>query len=334
MGIRVFALSFVAVAAVTRVAAAQPSDAVPQREPRGAGWYGLQTLAIDGAGIGVGLAALAIASPLSVTPAHVPTAGGYIATGVYAVGSVGAPAVHWAHHRVGVGFADMGMRVTVPPVTGLLGMLTYCGARNFHGDCAQNGMVGGVLAGEVFVASIDALLLARDEPEDASPPAARAWYGWQTMLAEVPGLGLGAYFAVQASSSSRANDKNAPNSLEAAGIGWWVGSVVVPPWVHVAHGRILVGLADAGARLLVPTLTTVVGILGYCSTTGGIRDCVADGALGGLGVGVAGMALFDALVLAREPAGDAGSRPPAPTGWAPTLQPARGGAVIGVGGMF
>jgi hypothetical protein len=333
MGPRLCALATVAASAITRAAAAQPSDAPPPREPRDEGSYALQTLAIDGAGIGVGLAALAITSRMSVTPEHAPNAGGFIATGVYAVGSVGAPAVHWAHHRVGVGFADMALRVTVPPSVGLLGMLAYCGERNFQ-DCAQNGMIGGVLAGEAFVATIDALLLARDDHEDPIPPAPRAWYGWQTLLAEVPGLALGVYLAVQSSSSTRANDRNAPNSLEAAGVGWWVGSVIVPPLVHVAHGRILVGLADAGARLLVPPVVTVVGILGYCSTTGGIRDCVADGALGGLGVGVAGMALFDAFVLAREPAGDAGPRPPAPTGWAPTLQPARGGAVIGLGGMF
>jgi hypothetical protein len=281
----------------------------------------------------VGLAALAITSPMSVTPAHQPNAGGFIATGVYAIGSVGAPAVHWAHHRVGVGFADMALRVTVPPTVGLFGMLAYCGPRNFQ-DCAQDGMIGGVLAGEAFVATIDALLLARDEHEDPTPPAPRAWYGWQTMLAEVPGLGLGVYLALQSSASTRANDRNAPNSLEAAGFGWWIGSAIGPPLVHIGHGRILVGLTDAGGRLLIPPVVSVVGILGYCSTTGGIRDCVADGALGGLGVGVAGMALFDAFVVAREPANDAGSRPPAPTGWAPTIQPARGGAVIGLGGMF
>jgi hypothetical protein len=58
-----------------------PAD-TPQRE-----WYGWQTLVVDGVGI--------VTLPVLV------------GVGVYLVGP---PIVHWAHGRVGLGFADLGIR--------------------------------------------------------------------------------------------------------------------------------------------------------------------------------------------------------------------------------
>src|SRR5260221_11986367 len=90
--------------ALAHPAAAQSGDTPPRRPPpreSGDAWYGWQTLAGDAAGVGGGLAALAISSSTSIDPAHVPNDARFVPTGVYAVGSVGAPALHWAHGRVG-----------------------------------------------------------------------------------------------------------------------------------------------------------------------------------------------------------------------------------------
>jgi hypothetical protein len=42
------------------------------------------------------------------------------------------------------------------------------------------------------------------------------------------------------------------------------------------------------------------GVLGYCSTTGAVGDCIGTGAQLGLVAGLGAVDLFDALVLARE----------------------------------
>ncbi|HEY8039774.1 MAG TPA: hypothetical protein VIF15_08280 [Polyangiaceae bacterium] len=312
-------------------APAQPPPAAQSPYPKHEStWYGWQILAVDAAGIGAGLGALAVTSGENIDPAHVPSPAGYLATGLYAVGSVGGPAVHWAHGQIGKGFGDMAMRVLGPPTIGLFGMLFYCGTRQFN-DCAQNGMIGGVLAGEVLASGIDAALLADDDDRPLHPKPQGDWYGPHVWLADAASLGFGVYVAT----ANQNNGQSSLSAIEAAGLGWWAVSWLVAPIAHFAHGRIGYGFADVGMRLIVPPVLGVVGILGYCSTTGGIRDCAIDGLAGGIGLGTLGVSLFDGLVLAHEAPPEEPEKEPAPsTGWSPVIQPVRGGATLGAGGMF
>jgi hypothetical protein len=110
-----------------------PATTAPAREARCAPltqrhWYGWQTLATDGGGIGLIIlgGALQFEGPLAVTAVSV------------GVGSLflGGPIVHIAHGRVGIGILDFGMRLTLPAIGG------YLASGQCEGECGGQVLLG------------------------------------------------------------------------------------------------------------------------------------------------------------------------------------------------
>lgn len=119
-------------------------------------WYGWQTLTLDG---------VAIASGAILAK------GGFDGAGWVWIGSYafGPPVVHALHGRVGMAFADLGIRVGAPVVTTLIGGVIGC-SKSSDGDfgdvtaCAT-GLALGFLVGYAGAIAIDAAVLAREKVE-------------------------------------------------------------------------------------------------------------------------------------------------------------------------
>jgi hypothetical protein len=111
-------------------------------------WYGWQTLATDGAGIGLIVVggALQFRSPAAVTTASI------------GVGSLflGGPIVHMAHGRWGIGVLDFGMRLTLPIIGG-----AYAGSQQCSGECGGPALIGLMIG--LSPIWIDAAILARED---------------------------------------------------------------------------------------------------------------------------------------------------------------------------
>jgi len=136
--------------------AAPPPDASADDSDEQENWYGWQTLAVDGTSL-----ALAIGGGASELGA----VAGLGVTGLI----VGAPIVHFAHGRVGTGFASAGLRVGLPIVGALIGVA----AEDCHDGrdwCGLGGAAVGVLVGGVAAIALDAAVLAREDVKrDPSP---------------------------------------------------------------------------------------------------------------------------------------------------------------------
>jgi hypothetical protein len=249
---------------------------------------------------------------------------------MYFVGGIGAPAVHWAHGHPGIGFADMGMRILLPPITSLFGAAATCD----NEGCSKRGFVTGSFVGYAGAAAFDAAVLARDNTRPITH-APGTWYGWQTLAVDAGGLAFGVYFGLATARDPKVHIEFVP----AVGVGWWAISFIGPPIVHFAHGRVGMGFGDFGIRVAMPVVAMLAGIIGYCPGTAA-NDCVESGAFTGLTAGVAASALLDATVFAYDktaPSDVRGDREDTTHSVGivvPLLQPARGGGVAGVAGMF
>jgi hypothetical protein len=171
---------------------------------------------------------------------------------------------------------------------------------------------------------------AQTAPEPAPTPRVTTsqWYGWETLLVD------GAALTTMIASGVRSN-----NGLAPVGYGLFV---LGPPLVHVAHGHIGTGLADAGMRFLLPI---AVGALGYaidysmssCNDQQWLCFRGLGGAVIGAFIGYATAVTLDAAVLAREPVVRVPEKrvDSARVRWTPTLQLNQGGGASGgVAGMF
>lgn len=123
-------------------------------------WYGWQTLTFDGAAIvgGIGLGELGVKRPELFW------------LGTYALAP---PVVHLAHGRVGIAFADLGLRVAAPTATTAIGYAIACkkeGSLDDLGTCIA-GMALGFVIGYGAAVAVDAAVLAREQVEIA--PAKR-----------------------------------------------------------------------------------------------------------------------------------------------------------------
>jgi len=282
-----------------RCAAAQAAPAAataaPARAEPTSGWYGWQTLTVDAAALALG-AAIAASADVELEPANV------VAATWYGVGAVAAPAVHHAHDNWPIGLSDFGLRALAPPVIGFFGWITACTAnRDFESECAASGWGVGSLIGLSGVALIDGLVLARPRTAVDERASRTSWYGWQMLAIDLVGYGLGA-----ATVSGKRTDEGAEihPALGAWAIGYTVG-VIGAPIVHFAHGKVGFGFLSLGLRALAaPLLGVLPGLAGYCAATGGASDCAEHGAQWGLLGGSLAVGLFDALVLAHEPADD------------------------------
>jgi hypothetical protein len=221
---------------------------------------------------------------------------GLVAGTWYGVGLVAAPAVHYAGQQWPLGLGDFALRTLFPPLIGLTGILAACVAHDeFDSGCARAGVTGGLLFGLAGAAAFDALVLS-SAPIKQAPGPTGSWYGVQILVIDAIAYGLGAIFA--AKKPREGHDRPHP------GLALWVADyaigVIGAPIVHFAHGNIGFGFASLGMRLLLSPIGAVIGLIGACSAAAGSKDCPAEGAQWGLLGGSLTIALFDALVFARE----------------------------------
>jgi hypothetical protein len=125
-------------------------------------WYGYQTLATDGG-------AVAFMVALGASHDHASQQG--LMVGALTMYELGAPTVHFAHHQVGRGFIDLGLRIGLPVVGtvvgGALGLATASPATSSNWFAALDGELTGAIVGGtiglISASAIDAVFLAREE---------------------------------------------------------------------------------------------------------------------------------------------------------------------------
>lgn len=310
------------------------ADAVPEAPARASApdhWYGEQTLAVDAAALAIGLGAYGATASWRSSTDDAPALSAYLATSLYGVGLAAAPIVHWANGQVGIGFADLGLRLALPPVVGIIGIAASCTGQEFR-DCSQDGMIGGTLLGAAAVAALDALVLARQRPS-ANPPPETSWYGWQTLIVDGALLGVASYLATRPRDPPDPGEHEFSDMLYFA-LGWYSFSAITAPVVHFAHGRVGIGFADFGVRLGLPLVSVVPGLLVACSGLGGRDGCTSAGIEGGILGGMILASGLDAFVFARKRASAAPANAPSTGSVLPMLTPTEGGAVVGAMGTF
>jgi hypothetical protein len=176
------------------------------------------------------------------------------------------------------------------------------------------------------------------DPPQRSEPEATAWYGWQTLIADVPAVLLTVGALTQLGDGRN-------GGLATGLLGTAVPLfVLAPPFVHGGHDRW--GVA-AGDFLLRGAVTAVSAFLGLVSSIqndipcpgGAPGHCTGPVPLGtsmGIVAGMGAVAAVDASALAREPAtaGSALPRPPQAR-WSPVVGVTPGGGrSFGVVGTF
>jgi hypothetical protein len=269
-----------------------PPSLVQQAPPPEPKWYGYQTLLLDGLGIVAGLATA------SMHETDGPDLGVF-ATVWYGVGAATAPAIHYAHGRMGVGLADLGIRLLAPGVVGLVGLFMSCTLTGDYDDgyCAEDGWSVGNTIGLGAAAAIDAFVLGYGG-DDGAALAAPSWYGYQTLIVDALSYGAGA-IAVATGWRTKSGREIHP------ALGMWVigysVSAIGAPIVHFAHGRIGKGFISLGARVVLAPIGALPGMLMYCAASDFEDDCESDGAQWGLLAGSLAVSLFDAFALAHDP---------------------------------
>ncbi|MBK8215200.1 MAG: hypothetical protein IPK71_15780 [Myxococcales bacterium] len=167
-------------------------------------------------------------------------------------------------------------------------------------------------------------LVARRRAETEGEEAPREWYGYQTLVVDLAGIGMTAGAA------------GGGYPLAIAGLATYV---VGGPIVHAAHGHGAKVAIDLGIRLGAPTVGGLTGILlgcaGGCSgDLGGLAGAI--GGAFGAGLGVVTAIVIDSAVLAREPAEQ--GKESAKWDGKPIVRPEvtslPGGGAVGVGGAF
>jgi hypothetical protein len=138
------------------------------------------------------------------------------------------------------------------------------------------------------------LLISNDALAEGSSRAKR-WYGLQTLGVDGAAVGLALGGIIY----------DAP-ALTMFGVGTYA---LGPPIVHVAHGKVVTGLASVGIRLLAPLAGGAVGGgVGYIGGGGLTNDgfgpltTAAVGATLGIAIGYFGAVVADAGALAYEDA--------------------------------
>lgn len=281
--------------------------------------YRWQLLTADAMGLALGLGI-----GLSPIPSKLPDAPNAISTtGAlwYGVGSLAGPSIHFANGNQVAGFGSLALRLLTPPLASLGGVVTVCTSRRFR-NCTHDGFSSGFLLGTAGAAVMDAFLLAK-----APTPQARRWYGWQTLLVDAGGLGLGTYVLLRAQNSSTSSE------LPILPMSMWVGLYLIgtvgAPIVHFAHGRWLVGLGDLGLRLFAP-VGVLVGLGGACLANP-VGKCSTTGAAFGLLWGSLAAAVVDAGVFAFSPEPVARRETPE---WLPVVSVTSDQATVGVAAAF
>jgi hypothetical protein len=133
-------------------------------------WYGWQTLATDGAAIGLISASLATADNNGRNSPSLALAWG--ALGAYALG---APVMHFVHENPGRGFASFGMRIGGPVVLGFTGALLENCRSGGHDLCGLGGALIGTGLGIIGAVAVDAAVFAYDDKPAENEAARRSF---------------------------------------------------------------------------------------------------------------------------------------------------------------
>lgn len=150
-----------------RACAADDAPAPHSTEEAPSRWYGWQTLATDGAAVG-----LITASLITVDGGqHSPSSA--LAWGALGVYGLGAPVMHFVHENPGRGFASFGLRIGGPIVLGFTGaMLENC--RGGGGEfCGLGGALIGTTLGIIGAVTVDAAVFAYDDKPAENEAASR-----------------------------------------------------------------------------------------------------------------------------------------------------------------
>lgn len=221
---------------------------------------------------------------------------------------------------------------------------------------ARHLLLGGALASVLLAASssaqadetwvaapVAAPIEAAPVAHESTPPSPRThharpthWYGWQPLVAD--GLTFTVFMA-----SAFNTHRNGSGILLATGASY----LLVPPIIHLAHGRPGIAAASLGLRLGVPLGAALLG--GGLASGCGDGYCGIAGAALGFVVGIVAASAIDVGALSNEEGNDAPPaeeaaatpparvRPPPPRSVAltPVGGPRReGGFDLGLGGTF
>jgi hypothetical protein len=150
--------------------------------------------------------------------------------------------------------------------------------------------------------------------QPAAEPRRSEWYGWQILLSDA------ASFTIILAQPARPT----------ATIGV-VTYLVVPPFIHFAHGNVKQGFASLALRVLLPPVGAVVGYAAGSFVCNENSSCVdASVAFGGL-AGLVGTIVTDTAVLAVErPAPSVQAR----LQWRPIVMAGKNDTRVGVAGTF
>lgn len=316
---------------ITPLTPVSPSAPTPEPDEG----YAWQILAADGA-------AAVIATVLATTDARddfegPPNRAETFAGWWWMLSSAGTPAVHFAHHNP-AGWASLGMRMFVPPLTSAIGALSTCMANieddgsGFEDDCEDNGLTGGMIIGTAGVAMFDTFLLARTRYTE--PDAPQRWYGWQTLIVDAGGLAIGAW--IGASEREPNEDGEIPSHTIGVGAGMYTVGFLGAPFVHVAHGRGLRALGDFALRGLGVPLIILPGVLGWCAATAGSDEgaCTETGVEVGLIGGSVAAAMIDAFVLGWEDEPAPPTTGPPGISWFPSFELRPNGGSVTLNATF
>lgn len=291
-------------------------------------WYGWQVLIADATGLAMG-ASLARAQTETR-----PSAVAWLGMGLYGLGSVASPTLHFLHRRPGAGMASLAARTFIPPLASLMGSLSSClAAGAFERACTESGMASGFLVGALGATALDAFALSKPTPGDAAA-AAGSWYGWQTLAADGVGLGVGLGLLWNASNRGTLTDTTGAGAALVVAAGLYTVGLLGPPIVHLVHGQWLTALGDLGIRLMWPILWVVASVMNNCAATSGLTGCAEASVAPGLLAGVLSVAAFDAMGLAWEPPQAGAPSHEATAAWAPLVQVRSGATVVGVAAAF
>lgn len=143
---------------------AAESPASPLQKRTHSHWYGWQTLMVDGVSL---LVMPVVAAKAESTSALYLVVGGY---------ALGGPVVHLAHGEIGRAAGSLGLRVAMPFLGALAGVMVQGDCRGDFG-CISGAIIGGGL-GVVAAVVIDSAVLAyervEDEPAVAKTPPKRS----------------------------------------------------------------------------------------------------------------------------------------------------------------
>jgi hypothetical protein len=148
-------------------------------------WYGWQSLIIDSAALGAGIIAFERSHEVDRDERFA-----NVVAFPYLIGFLISPWVHAFHGRWGVALGSLGMRLLLPGVGAVAGLMGYCAATGGVGGCIPDGALYGLLGGTLITEAIDIGLLAQErvEPADAHATAFTPYItpsadGWKAGLA-------------------------------------------------------------------------------------------------------------------------------------------------------